>query len=99
VESSTLEEMRALRLKYPSGAVNSELVPTLRDLLTKGRGRILFLIELKGAAPGHFPELLEFVQEVGATDHVLFWVTWRPELARPLRAATSRWSSEPSRTS
>lgn len=79
VESSTLEEMRALRLKYPSGRVSSEIVPSLRDLLTAGRGRILFLVELKGAAPGYFPEILELVEDLGATNHVLFWVTWRPE--------------------
>ena len=79
VESSTLEEMRALRLRYPSGEVSSELVPTLRDLLTAGRGRVLFLVELKGAAPAHFPEILKLVEDMGATNNVLFWVTWRPE--------------------
>jgi glycerophosphoryl diester phosphodiesterase len=81
ISSITFEESRELRLKYPSGTVSAERIPTLRELLAVGRGRILFLIEVKGGAQEHFPELLKIAYETGSIEHVLFWIDWTPEYA------------------
>jgi hypothetical protein len=80
-EMTSLDEIRELRLKYPSGRVSTERVPTLRELLVAGRGRIVFLVELKGDAALHFPQILSIVEEAGAQDQVLFWITWKLEFA------------------
>ena len=78
---TSLDEIRKLKLKYPSGLVSSEGVPTLRELLEAGQERIVFLIELKGDAALHFPEILSIVEESGSRDQVLFWITWKLKFA------------------
>jgi hypothetical protein len=85
VERTSFDEIRELRLKYPSGDVSSEKVPTLGELLRAGKGRILFLVELKGDSPLYFPEILSIVENAESSAQVLFWVTWRPEFAEPFQ--------------
>jgi glycerophosphoryl diester phosphodiesterase len=81
VSSITFEESRRLRLKYPSGKVSTEHIPTFRELLLAGRGRTLFLVELKGGSPERFPDLVDIARETGSIDHVLFWIDWSADYA------------------
>jgi len=81
VAAITFAESRGLRLKYPSGNVSTEQMPTLRELLTAGQGRILFLVELKGGSAERFTDLISIAREAGALDHVLFWIDWTAERA------------------
>ncbi len=81
VSSITFEESRQVKLKYPSGNVSTEQIPSFRELLVAGKGRILFLVELKGATPEHFPELVSIARETNSLDHVLFWIDWSEEYA------------------
>ena len=81
VEHTSFAEIRGLHLRYPSGRVSTERVPRLREFLEAGRGRILFLVELKGDSPIYFPEIVSITEEAGAKEHVLFWITWKREFA------------------
>ena len=80
IEGTSFADIRKLRLKYPSGNVSSQKVPTLEELIRAGKGRTLFLVELKGNSPLYFPEILSIVESARASAQVLFWVTWRPEI-------------------
>ncbi|MCZ6619058.1 MAG: glycerophosphodiester phosphodiesterase family protein, partial [Gammaproteobacteria bacterium] len=82
VTSITFEESRQLKLVYPSGKVSAERIPTFRELLLAARGRILFLVELKGVAPERFPELVDITRETNSTDQVLFWIDWTEDYAK-----------------
>lgn len=79
VTALTLQQLRKLNLKYPSGKVSSEKIPTFRELLEKAQGRILFLVELKGKAPEHFHDLLKIIRETKSADKVLFWIDYNEE--------------------
>jgi hypothetical protein len=79
VSDSTLKQISGLRLEYLSGQVSTERVPTLRELISAGQGRILFLVEPKGKAREHLPEILQIVKETELMEQVLFWVTWNEE--------------------
>lgn len=79
VSDSTLKQISGLRLEYPSGLVSPERVPTLRELISAGQDRILFLVEIKGKAREHLPEILQIVKETELMEQVLFWVTWDEE--------------------
>jgi hypothetical protein len=79
VSDTTLKQISRLRLKYPSGQLSTEKVPTLRELISAGRERILFLVEPKGEAREHLPEILQILKETESMGQVLIWVTWEKE--------------------
>jgi len=81
VTSITFAQSRQLRLTYPSGKESSEIIPTFRELLIAGGGRILFLVELKGGTPERLPELMDIARETDSLDKVFFWIDWTPEYA------------------
>ena len=79
VSEHSLEQIQKLHLKYPSGKVSQEKVPTLQEFLLRCKGRIIPLIEPKGVSHEHFQEILQIVKEEGLTGQVLFWATWKQE--------------------
>jgi len=81
VAAITFEESRQLRLTYPSGEVSDERIPTFREFVQAGRGRILLLVELKGTSPERFLDLVDIARETSSLDHVLFWIDWTEEYA------------------
>ena len=76
VNAMTFENARKLRLKYPSGNISQEQIPTFRELLMAGRGRIIFLVDLLVLSPEQIQDLVRIVKETESADHVLFWVLW-----------------------
>ena len=80
IEEASLEELQNLRLRYSSGRVTKDKIPTLSQMLTTGGENILFLVELKGSTPLYFLDLVKIMETTDSSDQVLFWITWRKEL-------------------
>ena len=80
------EESRKLRLKYPSGNLSDERIPTFRELLAATRGRMLILVELKGTSPERFVDIVEIARETEMLDQVFFWIDWKPDYAERLKS-------------
>ena len=71
----TLAELRELNLKYlKSRRISPETIPTLREFLVAGEGRILFLLQVKHGINERFPELQKIVRDVGAHENTLYFV-------------------------
>ena len=79
VRDATFEQLRKLRLKYSTGRVSEQTIPTLEELLAAGGGRMVFLVELMGTTSRYFPEILDIVKSGGWTDHVMYWIAYNAE--------------------
>lgn len=68
VAKLSLEELEALKLKYPDGSLSSEKVPSLESILLLAKGKVL--VNLDKAEP-YFEELMPILEATGTTRQVL----------------------------
>ena len=70
VSELTLSELKTLSKRYRDGSVSKEPVATLKELLTVGKGKILFKPDLKPGTLEHFDELAALILDLQMTDQV-----------------------------
>jgi len=66
----TLAELKALRKRYRDGSLSDEPVATLEELLTAGKGNILFKPDLKPGIIEHFAELAALISKLQMKEQV-----------------------------
>lgn len=90
VRDLTFAEMRKLRLKYRGKKeVTKELVPTFREALQRGRGRILFKVDLKFSLD-HLPQVLDEILDERMLDYVMIRVNSRGSSMRKVKDVLAR---------
>ncbi len=70
VSELTLSELKTLNKRYRDGSVSEEPVATLQELLTAGKGKILFKPDLKPGTLEHLHELAALISDLQMTDQV-----------------------------
>jgi glycerophosphoryl diester phosphodiesterase len=76
VTAKTSDELKELRLRYRSGKISHETVPTFAEMLTRGKDRILFKVDLKCGISC----LVSVLDDLGATGtmrQVMIRLHWR----------------------
>lgn len=85
VRDMTFAEIRKLRLRYRGKKeVTPEIVPTFREALVRGRGRILFKVDLKFPLE-HLPQVLDEILEEKMLSHVMIRVNSRGSSIRKVK--------------
>lgn len=74
ITDHTLEELNTLYLKFPSGRLSEEKIPSLEHFLSAGQGRILFLLQIKENVADDFPLIQQVVEDAGAVENTLYWI-------------------------
>ena len=88
VSDLKLSELKQLKLKYKNKRLSKETVPTLEELLVKGKGKILFKIDFK-ASINFFPDAANLVKKHNMLGQVFFRFDWSQELAGDLASLIS----------
>jgi glycerophosphoryl diester phosphodiesterase len=78
VTQKTLAELKQLRLEYPSGEVSEDTVPTFSEMLTRGKDRILFKLDLK-CGIDCLERVLDELDATGTMRQVMIRLRW-PEI-------------------
>ncbi|MAS95366.1 MAG: hypothetical protein CMO55_19375 [Verrucomicrobiales bacterium] len=72
VENLTINEVKSLKKRYRDGTISEHKVALFKDLLTAGKGRLLFKADLKPGVINHFDDLASLVTELDMQDHIFF---------------------------
>ncbi|SRR5690554_2236976 len=66
----TLEELRDLRLKDNDGLVTKYQIPTLKEVLKWGKGKVVYTLDVKRGVP--YEMVLEEIRDAGAEPYSIF---------------------------
>ena len=90
VRDLTFAEIRKLRLRYRSKReVTKEQVPTFQEALRRGRGRIMFKVDLK-CGVGCLPQVLDEIIAEKMLNHVMIRVNSRGSSIRKVKEALTK---------
>lgn len=81
ISDMTLSQVKDLRLKFNRAeSPTDQKVPTFQELLTAGKDRIMFKLDLK-CGVDYLPEILKVIANVGSLNQVIIRVGYNPKNA------------------
>lgn len=79
VKNKTLAELKALKLKSSKGVVTNSTVPTIREALIAGRGKIFYNLDIANK-PINLEKLVQLVDSLHMVDRVIYYTGGDREL-------------------
>ncbi len=73
VSKLTLEQIKALRMKNPDGAISDEQVPTLEEAMTLVKNKCM--VYLDKSYPKYIIDCMRVLEKTGTVDHAMFRAT------------------------
>jgi len=95
VARKTSDELKGLRLTYRSGKVSDATVPTFSEMLTRGKERILFKLDLK-CGIDCLARVLDELDTTGTMRQVMIRWRWReidPDEAQRIVSSSPRYAN------
>ena len=89
VADLTLARLKDLDLVYSNGSLSDEAVPSLEDLLVRGKGRILFKADVQAGLES-LPGIVRLLEKHGMLGQVFLRLDWSEEAAAALEAMIRR---------